>query len=89
MRIFPLGENALTVEFGNKISLDLNQKALDLADHFQKHPFPGFIEALPAYASTTLFYDLILVRKAFCEFTTAFEAVESLARTEISIGGHD
>jgi inhibitor of KinA len=86
MRIFPLGENALTVEFGNEISLELNRKALDLAGHFQKHPFPGFIEAVPAYASTTLFYDPILVRKTFCEFATAFEAVESFAETAISIG---
>jgi hypothetical protein len=41
MRIFPLSENALTVEFGNEISLDLNRKALDLADYFQKDPFPA------------------------------------------------
>ena len=67
MRIFPLGENALTIEFGNEISLDLNRQALDLSEYFQKNPFPGFIETVPAYASTSIFYDLIEVRKAFPE----------------------
>jgi len=87
MRIFPLGENALTVEFGNEISLDLNRKALVLADYFQKDPFPGFVEAVPAYASTTLFYDPIVVRKTFYEFGTVFEAVESFAESAVSIAG--
>src|SRR5262245_29669513 len=78
MRIFPLGENALTVEFGNEISLALNRQALELAAYFQNDPFPGFVESVPAYASTTLFYDPITVRKAFGEFASAFDAVTSL-----------
>ncbi|HJS50272.1 MAG TPA: 5-oxoprolinase subunit PxpB [Pyrinomonadaceae bacterium] len=79
MRIFPLGENALTVEFGNEISLDLNRKAIDLAEHFQNEPFPGLIETVPAYASTTVFYDPTIVRRAFRENPSAFDAVRSLA----------
>lgn len=79
IRIFPLGDSALTVEFGNTISVDLNKRAITLADHFQQNPFPGFIESLPAYASTTIFYDLLEVRHVFAEFATAFDAVKSLA----------
>jgi|RhiMethySRZTD1v2_1073278.scaffolds.fasta_scaffold133243_3 inhibitor of KinA len=81
MRIFPLGENALTVEFGNEISLELNRQALQLAEYFQKNPFPGFIETVPAYASTTLFYHPLTVRKAFVEYPSAFDAVTSLVET--------
>lgn len=56
-RIFPLGENAVTVEFGNEMSVELNAAAVALADRLNAFPFPGFIEALPAIASTTVFYD--------------------------------
>lgn len=83
IRIFPLGESALTVEFGNSISVDLNRRSIALADHFQHNPFPGFIESVPAYASTTVFYDLIEVRREFSEYATAFEALKTLTVSAI------
>jgi len=82
-RIFPLGDSALTVEFGNVISGELNQKAIALAAHFDQNQFPGFIEAVPAYASTTLFYDPVLVRNRFPEISTAFDAVKQLAESAL------
>jgi inhibitor of KinA len=74
-RTFPLGENALTVEFGNSISLELNEKAVNLANYFAKNPFAGLIETVPAYASLTIFYDVFAVRKNFASNSTAFETV--------------
>ena len=84
MRIFPLGDNAITIEFGNEVSLDLNQKALALADHFASNPFPGLIESVPAYASTTVFYDIARVRENFPEFNSAFAAVNILSEIAAS-----
>ncbi|MGE3465741.1 MAG: 5-oxoprolinase subunit PxpB [Pyrinomonadaceae bacterium] len=81
--IFPLGDSALTVEFGDKISVDLNKNAIALADHVSDNGFCGFVEAVPAYASTSIFYDLVAVRKAFPEFATAFEAVSNIVETTI------
>ncbi|MGB7069911.1 MAG: 5-oxoprolinase subunit PxpB [Pyrinomonadaceae bacterium] len=78
MRIFPLGENALTIEFGNEISEGLNRSSLALASWFTRNPFPGLIEAVPAYASMTLFYSVMSVRKAFPESETAFASVQAL-----------
>ncbi|MBC7901545.1 MAG: 5-oxoprolinase subunit PxpB [Saprospiraceae bacterium] len=77
-RIFPLGDNALTIEFGTDISELLNNKAISLAGYFEAQPFPGFIETVPAYTSTTIFYDLVTVRNEFAGFATAFEAVENI-----------
>ena len=77
-RIFPLGDSALTVEFGNVISPELNQKAIALADRIENNPFPGLIETVPAYTTTTIFYDLLVVRQSFSEFPTAFEAVKQI-----------
>jgi inhibitor of KinA len=72
MRIFPLGDNAITVEFGNEVSLELNGKALALADHFRSKPFAGLIEVVPAYASTTFFFSVPKVHETTANSTTAF-----------------
>ncbi|MGQ0541916.1 MAG: 5-oxoprolinase subunit PxpB [Blastocatellia bacterium] len=84
MRIFPLGESALTIEFGNAICVDLNEKSLAVANYFESHPFHGFIEAVPAYSSTTVFYDLIAVRRSYPDFPSAFAAVKSIAKTSVA-----
>lgn len=76
-RIFPLGDNAATAEFGNEMSEQLNAAAISLADHFERHPFPGFIEAVPAIASTTIFYRPADVPR-FHPSESAFERVEKL-----------
>jgi inhibitor of KinA len=76
-KIFSLGENALTIDFGNEISLELNNKVLSLADFLARNNFAGFIEFVPAYSSLTVFYDVFTVRKNFPNFATAFEAVKS------------
>lgn len=57
MRIFPLSESAITIELGNEISAHLNARAIALAEHFSDNRFPGFVEAVSAYASVTLFFD--------------------------------
>jgi len=84
IRIFSLGDSALTVEFGNTISTTLNKKAIALSNFFEHNPFPGFVESVPAYASITIFYDLVETRKSFPEFSTAFETVKNLAKEAIS-----
>lgn len=90
-KIFPLGDGALTVDFGNTISVALNDRAIALASYFGSNPFPGFIEAVPAYSSVSIFYNLAEVRGTFSEFETAFDAVleivnASLDRVRSEIG---
>lgn len=77
VRIFPLGDSAITVEFGNTISPELNTRAIALTEHFTRNPFPGFVEAVPAYTSATVFYDLIAVSRADGGRTTAFDRVRA------------
>lgn len=57
MRIVPLGESALVVEFGREISPELNDKAIALARRLNEKPFPGFREAVPCYASVGVYFD--------------------------------
>lgn len=82
-KIFPLGDNALTVEFGNEISVELNNRVVQTTEFFERNPFKGLIETLPAYASLSIFYDVLLVRENFPEFTTAFAAVKHLSENAL------
>lgn len=77
-RIFPLGENAITVEFGTEISVELNDAAVSLAGHFTDHPFHGFVEAVPAIASTTIFYKAHEIDIEPGRDATAFDTVKEI-----------
>jgi inhibitor of KinA len=83
LKIFSLGDNALTIEFGNEISFKLNDLAINLSRYFEENPFTGLIELVPAYASLTIFYDSFAVRKNFLEHKTAFDAVKHLAENAL------
>lgn len=82
-KTFPLGDSALTVEFGDEISLELNKVVLRLAEYFSTNAFVGLQEIVPAYSSLTIFYDVGAVRKNFSAFPTAFAAVKSLVETAL------
>jgi len=82
--IMPLGESAVVVEFGSAISTELNQQAVAFAVHINANQFAGFVEAVPAYASTSVFYDLAKVVREFACFANGFEAVRSMLLDELS-----
>lgn len=82
-KIFPLGDNALTVEFGNEISAEMNYRVVHLADFFDQNSFNGLIEIVPAYASLAVFYNVSQVRKNFPDFSTAFEAVKNFVENAL------
>lgn len=83
-RFISLGDSALTVELGNVISVELNEIAVALSDRLMRDPFPGFIESVPAYASTSIFYDLGEVRLSFPEFPNALSAVRRIAELTLA-----
>ncbi len=78
IRYFPLGDAALTVEFGNVISEALNQRAVSLSQAIEDADLPWLIESAPAYASTTVFYDPSIVKRQFSDSETAFESVRKI-----------
>jgi inhibitor of KinA len=87
IRYFSLGESALTVEFANEISGELNDRVLALSRYLEAEPFPGFIETVPAYSSLTVFFDVCRVRSCFPEFDTAFEAVRTITANAVKNAG--
>lgn len=62
--IFPLGDAALTIDFGSTIDVAINNKVLGLFSHLRKNPLVGMTEAVPAYSSLTIYYDLVTTSKA-------------------------
>lgn len=88
IRYFPLGDSALTVEFGNTISEKLNQRAINVARKIEEAGFPGLIETVPAYASATVYFDPYTVRRAFPNFATGFDAVRSLVENAVNEASH-
>lgn len=86
-KIFPLSENSVTIDFGNKISVELNEKVIHLAEVIEKNSFTGFIETVPAYSSLTVFFDLMTVRKNYSAFANAFSAVKN--QIENAVGKYE
>jgi len=60
---FPLGDSAITLDYGNIINESINRKIIAIFNHLQKNPFPGIIDVLPAFSSITVYYDIALLRK--------------------------
>jgi len=55
-KIFPLGDCALTIDFGTEINARSNEFAISLSDLITKNRFEGIVECAPAYSSITVFY---------------------------------
>ena len=71
-----LGDQALVVDFGNGINHELNDQVKAFYHYLLANPFIGFIEAVPAYNSVTVFYDMLLIRKKIDETETVLSWVE-------------
>jgi inhibitor of KinA len=82
--ISPLNETALLVSFDNVIDETINEKVLDLYEAFAAHYFPGFIEAVPAYCSLAVFYDVATIRNLHPDRPLAFDFVKEFTIALIS-----
>lgn len=72
-RIFPLGDAALTIDLGNCIDESVNREIIARFRQLQQDPLPGMIEAVPAYSSLTIYYDLFYLHKKIPASLTVYE----------------
>ena len=56
-RILPVGDAALTVEFGDQIRPDLNNKVYALERAINLSTLPGIVEMVPSYRSLLIAFD--------------------------------
>lgn len=89
--IQPLGDAALIVNFGEGISPTLHKKVQNLKYALEKNPFKGFIEAVPAYNTITVYYQPFIVYKSYPEKenTTSFQKVSLFIQKIISDLNHE
>jgi inhibitor of KinA len=80
-QIFPLGDSAITVDFGNTIDENINNKVLSLFRSLQQKPVEGMVEAVPAYSSITIIYDPVHIRKIISRQELAFTWIKKRIET--------
>ncbi len=75
-KIFPLGDKALIVDFGNVIDEELNKIVHSLFTRLRNEPVDGIIESVPGYSSLAIYYDILIIKQKVNEQTTAFEWIK-------------
>lgn len=61
--IYPLGDQALTIELGKKIEEQTNQRVMEVFHQLQNNPIPFVSDLIPAYSSITVVYHAFAIRK--------------------------
>ena len=56
-RIYSIHDQAITFEFAEIISEEINIHIISLKDAIEKNPFNGFSECVPAYSSLTVYFN--------------------------------
>ena len=56
-RILPLGDSALTIEFGNAIDPQINARVVAFAKIIVAQAWDGILDVIPTFRSVTVFFD--------------------------------
>lgn len=63
--IYPCGDHAVTIELGNEVAVDVNQKVLAVFDYLKENQPEGIKDIIPAYNTLTLVYDAVFLKKKY------------------------
>ncbi len=63
-RLAPLGDSAITVEFGDEIDPQTNARAVAFAKTVVDQGWPGIFDVVPTYRSVTIYYDALYWKSA-------------------------
>ena len=75
-RLLPLGDAALTVEFGNEIDPELNDRVITVAKAVCEQHWHGVLDVVPTYCSITIHVDAL-----WMDMDTLMTRLEQLFRT--------
>lgn len=82
MKIYPAGDMALSVDFGNVISEEINDQVMHLKHALQEEKIPGIRELLPSYRALLVRYDPMQL-----SFAQLSELIQRLQKQEGSEKG--
>jgi inhibitor of KinA len=74
-RIFPLGDTAITIDFGNVIDEAINDHVLKLFHELRSNPLPGTIEVVPSYSAVTVYYDVFAISKTLSNGKSVYDHI--------------
>jgi inhibitor of KinA len=81
VRLYPISERAVTLEFGDTINLDTHKNIMQYQSCLHAANMPGFIECVPAYTSLTVYFDLLKVHQSKLMGESALQKVSSFLRS--------
>jgi inhibitor of KinA len=82
--MYPLGDNAVLVDFGNIINEEINKAVLNIFSILQNRSLYGVLDIVPAYSSLTVFYDIIKLKDKIQPQQTVFDLVAKMIKDVIS-----
>ena len=94
--VLPIGDSAVTVEFEERIDVEINQRALALADRIDRAALPGVREVVPTYRSATVYFDPLRTDVAqlmgrlqveACQTEPTIQSEPRLIRVPVCYGG--
>lgn len=81
--IFPLGDSALIIDFGNVIDAEINNYVLTLFEHFKREAITGVVDIVPTYSSLSFHYHVMTVRQSATNELTAFEIISKQIKSAL------
>ncbi|MDF7811711.1 5-oxoprolinase subunit PxpB [Hymenobacter sp. YC55] len=64
VQLYALGDSAIVLQFGDAISQEIHRAIQAVAAYLEEHPFPGFVEHVPAFTTLTVYYNPWLASQA-------------------------
>jgi inhibitor of KinA len=77
IKIFSIGDSACTIELGNCINDEVNQKILSMNEWLLEHSFVEIKAIIIAYSSLSVFYEPCTIKKNYQGYSHAFEFVRA------------
>ncbi len=85
--IFPLGDSALTIDFGNKIDENVNNRVLSLFNQLKEVNYSEILDIVPSYTSLTVHYNVFSITNKYQHNRTAFEIISEKVEKVINRTG--
>jgi inhibitor of KinA len=73
LQVYPISEGAVTIEFGKTVDEDIVNRVNAFDRLLQQKAMPGMYQTVPAYASLTVFFDLLTLFNAPLPGKTGFD----------------
>src|SRR5690242_10846674 len=86
--VHQMGESALLVNFGNRISVEANRRVHDLAVRLREQQLPGLVDLVPAYSSLLVRFEPSTLHEKLLREHILSSSALSLPRTDQSRRKH-